>query len=271
MSGPTRHDLERLMDLLAARATEGLAPDETRELEALLLAHPDVDPRTLDLAAAAIDASRTLDEPIPDTLRAKLDADARAWDERGVTVARLSAPPTPFVRWAGWIAAAASLTLACVAWWTRPAPGLSIATARDLDTFLRETPDAVRAPWGDFNALESGEPPEIRGVSGEVIWSASRQAGFMRFRGLPANPTDPATGTPADEYQLWIVDAQRGLQQRISGGIFSVRSGSGEVIVPITTSLRVNKAAVFAVTIEQPGGVWVSDMSRRVCLAAVGG
>jgi len=31
----------------------------------------------------------------------------------------------------------------------------------------------------------------------------------------------------------------------------------------------VNKAAAFAITIEKPGGTWVSDMTRRVNIAPV--
>ncbi len=58
------------------------------------------------------------------------------------------------------------------------------------------------------------------------------------------------------------------MQQRISGAIFDGSSGSGELYVPIDPKLTVRKAAAFAVTIEQPGGTWVSDMKRRVVIAA---
>lgn len=167
---------------------------------------------------------------------------------------------------AGWLVAAACLVLAFAGWWphltaTPAMPPLST----QLDQFVRSTPDAVRAPWGDFNDLATGQAPEIPGVQGEVIWSDAEQRGFMVLTGLPVN--DPAR----EQYQLWIVDAERGIDQRISGAVFDVPAGSGRVVVPIDPQLKVNQAAVFAVTIEKPGGVWVSDMTRRACLAAVRG
>jgi hypothetical protein len=45
---------DRLDDLLASRAIEGLGEQEQRELEALLAAHPEVDADSYDRAAAAV-------------------------------------------------------------------------------------------------------------------------------------------------------------------------------------------------------------------------
>ena len=137
----------------------------------------------------------------------------------------------------------------------------------DVARFATAHPDAVKATIGDFNDLTSGAPPEIRGVTGEVVWSDSAQKGFLKLTGMPAN--DPTK----EQYQLWIVDGTRGLGQRISGAVFDIPkdvvAAKGEVIVPIDPQLHVNKAAVFAVTIEKTGGVWVSDMTRRAVIAMV--
>jgi hypothetical protein len=42
----------------------------------------------------------------------------------------------------------------------------------------------------------------------------------------------------------------------------------GELVVPIRPAIEVQGAAAFAVTIEKVGGTWVSDMKRRVVIAA---
>jgi anti-sigma-K factor RskA len=81
----------------------------------------------------------------------------------------------------------------------------------------------------------------------------------MRIVGLKAN--DPT----AERYQLWIID-ERGIEQRVSGGLFDVAS-TGEVVVPFKPELKIKGAAIFAITIEKPEGVVVSDMSRRACWA----
>jgi hypothetical protein len=38
--------------------------------------------------------------------------------------------------------------------------------------------------------------------------------------------------------------------------------------VPVEPLIPVRDVAAFAVTVEQPGGTWVSDMSRRVVIAS---
>lgn len=276
---------ERLLDLLSARATQGLSDAETRELDGMAAEHAETEIESIELAAAAADlAMMGALEPMPEHVRQRLQANAARWMTGTASprkprpqpvddvVARIEPGRPPLrrgSRWmsgAGWIVAAACLALAFAGWW----PHLTATPAKpplstQLDQFVQSTPDAIRAPWGDFNDLTTGQPPEIPGVQGEVIWSDAEQRGFMVLTGLPVN--NPAR----EQYQLWIVDAERGIDQRISGAVFDVPAGSGRVVVPIDPQLKVNQAAVFAVTIEKPGGVWVSDMTRRACLAAVRG
>lgn len=180
----------------------------------------------------------------------------------------------------GWIAAAAAVALAFVGWLrtpgaVTPTPTPPVAAeptlAEQWSGFERAHADAKRASWGDWALNEQG--PEVAGVRGEVVWSESAQTGLMRFVGLPEN--DPREL----QYQLWIVD-RRGLfdpsgqSARISGGVFDAsgaeRLADGSIVVPIAPALSVQGAGAFAVTIEQPGGVWASDMSRRVVIAALG-
>ncbi len=111
------------------------------------------------------------------------------------------------------------------------------------------------APAGD---------PVGREVRGDVVWDARTQTGYMRFVGLRRN--DPATA----QYQLWIFDGSRDERYPVDGGVFDVRGDGDEVIVPIHARLPVGTPLAFAVTVERPGGVVVSDRSRVVVIARVG-
>jgi hypothetical protein len=48
-----------------------------------------------------------------------------------------------------------------------------------------------------------------------------------------------------------------------------VKNADGEVIIPINAKLKARKPAMFAVTVEKPGGVVVSDRKNIVALAKV--
>ena len=118
---------------------------------------------------------------------------------------------------------------------------------------------------GDDPAIITGtaDPESATGI-GDVVWSPSRQQGFMRFRGLAAN--DPAVA----QYQLWIFDAERDEAYPVDGGVFDVPpEADGDVVVRIDPRLVVGRAVAFAVTVEQPGGVVVSSRSRLPLLAAL--
>lgn len=174
-------------------------------------------------------------------------------------------------RFAPWLLAAASLAFAAVAWFGANSraglrdPMMAIAgpNGREIDRSLANLPDTFTAGWGDW------DNPEIPGVKGKVVWNESRQMGVMKFTNLPALK-------PGEQYQLWIID-KRGLadasgqSMRISGGVFDGgidMVGKAELVVPIRPAIEVQGAAAFAVTIEKTGGTWVSDMKRRVVIAA---
>jgi len=103
--------------------------------------------------------------------------------------------------------------------------------------------------------------PTARDARGDVVWSPGQQRGFMRFVGLA--PNDPHQF----QYQLWIFDKDRDEKYPVDGGVFDV-SSTGEVVVEISPKLHVTDATLFAVTIEQPGGVVVSKRERIVVTAA---
>lgn len=269
--GPPRPPDDRLFQLLADQAMHGLSPSESAELDALLAGARDENPDSFALAAAALDlalAGSTI-EPMPDALRERIEADA----ERRVRPSASAPPlnlvrpkpadapsrrPMPVIGRLGWVAAAACLTLALVAWW--PTPDATPAQSRAA--LLAGAPDAIEVPWTPWDPAGGGAGAAIQG---DIVWSDARQAGFMRFRGLPAN--DPAQ----QQYQLWIIDAERPGEPPVDGGLFNIEPGQTEVILPIHPPIKVGAPAAFAVTIEKPGGVVVSDLSRKVVIAPTKG
>lgn len=122
---------------------------------------------------------------------------------------------------------------------------------------LLEVPGTVRLAWSPFDLPDS--PSEQPAVQGDVVWNDELQQGYLRFVGL--RPNDPAV----EQYQVWVID-ERGLEQKVSGGVFNA-SADGEIIVPIDPAIDVGRVALFAITVENPGGTWVPDLTRRVVLA----
>jgi hypothetical protein len=244
------------MELLADHATQGLSADEQRELRRLLAENPGVDAHALERTAAALaNATAGPALPVPPGLQARLAGAAEQWIGQDAPVAARPELAQRSARaWAGWLVAAACLTLAAVAWWPRlPLPDMATQRAR----MMSQTGTATM-PLGPFVMAE--EPPEIAGVSGDVVWNESAQHGFLRLVGLPVNKRDQ------QQYQVWFVD-NRGMEFRINGGVFDSTSAQ-ETIVPIRPDLRTRDVKAVAVTIEAPGGAVVSDMKRRVVLAS---
>ncbi|MEX0670934.1 MAG: anti-sigma factor [Pirellulales bacterium] len=142
---------------------------------------------------------------------------------------------------------------------------------------LAEDPAALSVAWtgGKDAAIaaaaartDDAGPNSVRSDNarlGDVVWSQSRQQGFMRFRGLAAN--DPTV----EQYQLWIFDADRDEDYPVDGGVFDVAASDsdGEIVVAIDARLPVGKPTLFAITVERPGGVVVSSRERLPLLAQV--
>ena len=121
-------------------------------------------------------------------------------------------------------------------------PALDASGARMA--LVRDAPDVITLPWA---------PPTAAGyerVTGDVVWSQSRQQGYLRLANLPVNA--PAR----TQYQLWIVDPERDTHP-VDGGVFNV-SAKGEVIIAIQAKLQIVAPKAFAITAERPGGVVVS-------------
>ncbi len=237
-------DRERLDDLLADEAAAALESAAAPELARLLVRHPRVARDELLQAAALAQVAflrRGAVERMPAGLTERLASQGRARLVRPVAVQR---PASRVVSTLGW-ALAAMLAVAFVVVRNEPsvvAPAVDDVTART--SLVRSAPDVLKLPWA---------PPTAAGyerVTGDVVWSQSRQRGYLRLANLPVN--NPAR----TQYQLWIVDPERDTRP-VDGGVINV-SVAGEVIIPIQAKLLIRSPKAFAITAEQPGGVVVS-------------
>lgn len=304
---PPRDTLrERLEDLLIERATVGIVDETTElEIEALLRKVPDLDPLEFELAAAAADlammgAIGEMNEPMPASVRANVErvlTDAvrngvalndsqqtsTEGDVGGERVAgdaglRLAGEPRQqqspgggrqgVLASLGWLVAAAAFVIAAIGWLRIPSstdPQIASPTASaDPSAVLqlvKSATDCAQWDWSPWEAKSEGGRSigEQNDVAGEVAWSTSHQTGVMRFVGLP--PNDPSRF----QYQLWIIDPAQ--KHPIDGGVFDVPT-VGECLVTIDPKIRVSGVAAFAITLERPGGVVVSDQDVRVVIAA---
>ena len=203
---------------------------------------------------------------LPRAIASETGFDAKGWGGGTAGRSRLAL--------AGWWTAACLAGVLMWQWMAAPrlvAPPRGDAAPSSLAELRRkllaDDPGAVTVAWkaGDDPAIITGtaDPESATGI-GDVVWSPSRQQGFMRFRGLAAN--DPAVA----QYQLWIFDAERDEAYPVDGGVFDVPpEANGDVVVRIDPRLVVSRAVAFAVTVEQPGGVVVSSRSRLPLLAAL--
>ena len=153
-------------------------------------------------------------------------------------------------------AAAADIVLAVLGWYPRfQSPPPVADAAQQRAQLLAAAPQALR--WN----FSSGGDATGSAASGDVVWDAASQRGYMRLRNLAANDARQV------QYQLWIFDAARDARYPVDGGVFDIPAGQAEVVVPITARLHVDKPALFAVTVERPGGVVVSSRERIAVLA----
>lgn len=216
------------------------------------------DAMALDLAAAAayLAMAPAEGEPLPDPVRSLVAADAARFFAAGPTPRRKAAARrgrvAAILPWLGWMAAAASLTI--VARSSRP-------VAAPRPTTVAEKMERLRGAARPIT-LEATEHPLARGAGGELVWSDARQEGYLRLEGLAE--VDPRRGA----YQLWIFDRDRDRRYPVDGGLFTVSDAGRPTVVPIRAAVPVREPFLFAVTLEPPGGVVVSDRKRIMLTGA---
>lgn len=261
---------DRLLELLADEATQGLSEQEARELEELLGRHGAADRHALEHAAAALDIALSVRgrklsdlEPMPEHVRRSIPVPQPAQPLRLVGATKAVPAQSRPSAWAslGWLAAAACAVFAAIGWYGRSAVPVGTSTpvawSRSDVEKLKQAGDVRVVSW------TKATDPTGAGCEGEVVWSPTRQEGYMVFRGLKAN--DPRV----EQYQLWIFDPGRDERYPVHGGVFNIGDPSGETVVKIVPRLAVPNASAFVITVEKPGGVWVSDRSRIPVLAKV--
>lgn len=286
----TEEKQEMIFDLLALKATHGLEPDEQSHLDNLIAETGITEDESFAIAAAAVSLVGLHDEePLPAHLHARILASG---DEFIASLDSAVAASKPDVvtddeddyqkiftidtprwswNWLGWaVAAAACVALAVNIWFTQfdpkvivevPKPPVTpekLTTEQEYARFMAEPAGAIKANW----APGSPDAAELKNVSGDVVWSDAKQRGFMRFKGLPVNDKSKST------YQLWIFDKTQDARYPIDGGTFDVDK-DGEVIIAINAKLNALSPGLFAITIEKPGGVVVSDRKRMAAVAKV--
>lgn len=261
---------ERLLELLSDRALFGLTVEEDQELENLRKVCPSVNTDEMDHIVGLLEASgpNAQREEIPSSLKTQIQASAAKFaggadpisPNLTVTTRRegtISSPKSSnstssdrrnFLM--GIIAMAATLLFAMLAFWKPGPPRLSLTELRG--SLIANAGDLVQVNWTSTAA---------KAYSGDVVWSSAEQRGYMTFTGLPTN--DPAK----EQYQLWIFDREQDERYPVDGGVFDVTGDS--TLVAIDAKINVVEPTLFAITIEKPGGVVVSDRSRLPLIAPI--
>lgn len=261
---------ERVEELLSALVTEGLDAEQQTEFDAInwqeMGTTAEVEITRFEQAAAAFaiafdDAS----ESLPDHLAERLTGDATEFfahankntvqSARQIAAARTHVLAPPIWREAlALLFAAASIAFLIFGLTTSDTNPKPLLPSEQMASLVRVNPDdLVSVSWTQVHD---------KTTTGKVIWSDRKQEGYMTFKGLPVN--DPTQ----QQYQLWVFDTDAEQAHPVDGGVFDINN-DGEVVVPIDVRIPVNKAVMFAVTIEKPGGVVVSKREQIPVLAKV--
>ena len=246
----------RMEELLAEEAVFGLNPTDRTELDQLLSENPSAATIEFEQAAAAyyMAAAPLEIESMPEPLRTKVLTNCLDSIPSVNVSSGTKQQPSNLASWI--IAIAAGLLIGFFLRGVNVEPPV-LALAAQRASLLDSTADVLKLDWTATDA------PEAQGATGDIVWSNAKQEGYMTFRGLKVN--DPTQ----EQYQLWVFDAERDERYPVDGGVFDIPADAKEVITPINTKINVIKATLFAITIEKPGGVVVSDCSRLPLLAKV--
>ena len=276
----------RLFDLMVKQATEGLSETEQQELQHLSGDFPG-EPERIELTVAATElamnehfATDQASPVVPDSLRQRLNQDAERFfsaqsnhavssssdvtsqpgasgGSRLTPVSTVGRPVSKREILAMVIAAACLLLvftgLNPMAWDVTGGSKVAATPQQRLDALLASAPDdLIRLDW---------IPVHDSNVTGQVVWSDQQQSGFMVFKDLDAN--DPQQL----QYQLWVFDTDEGQKYPVDGGVFDIANADQRSVIPIDARIPVDKAVQFAITVERPGGVVVSDRETIPALA----
>lgn len=255
--------IEHVHALLVDRALQGADAAEEAGLNCLLQHYPELDAESFDRAVAALDLALAHgeEEPLPAGLMNRLQVQGASINlepkKTSNTVAPVIVPlpspapirrgagtPSPLI-WAGWLVAAVVLFFALV---PQQPPKLSYSQLKER---------------GAKVVAGSKGPHAQTPLQGEFVWDSNSQQGYMKLSGFAVN--DPKVS----QYQLWIFDDKDFTKETpIDGGVFDVKDNK-EVLIPIRPNIKVGKPALFAITVEPPGGVMKSKRDPLIFLGAV--
>lgn len=283
-------NIQKMLELLADETLFGLDREESAELAELQKRHPEwANDKSFEITAAAINLAVVGSEkPLPAHLREKLllkadeffgepkeDTHAQIvpqFTESAATqtVREVVSEPKPFGwNWLGWaFAALALVALGINVWTTRTKPRTEIVANQPVITTptpepsMEEKRRQLISSSNDIVQTEWKSPTDENKVLGDIVWSNSKQQGYVKFRDLPVNEADEKS------YQLWISDAARNEKTPVSAGVFNVTK-TGEIIIPIDVALKIKNPKQFALTREKSGGVMVSKLDDVVAVAKV--
>ncbi len=280
MNDPIRNP--QLAELLIDRATVGLNADEQNELQRLLVSAGIADDFSFDAIVALLQETSEPEDmkPLPDHIRSRILVDAErviSYAEReaiagngadaemeerlskNVISEQRSDEMIGHRRWPrremlAWLAAAASLLVAGFLWRgsdNRNAGLISLADQRVWDKYQ------AAADAGKLFEVElaPGNHESGKQAKGTVLWNQQTKRGVIRLNGLPINNPEQ------QQYQLWVIDRERGIEDRPNAGVFDITK-AGVNILEFRSDLKVFDLQGFAVTVEKPGGVSKSDLSK---------
>jgi len=249
--------IEHVHALLVDRALQGADAAEEAGLNCLLQHYPDLDAEEFDRTVAALDLalSHGQEEPLPAGLMnrlqvqgASINLESKKTSSAAPVIVPLPTPapvrrgagaPSPLI-WAGWLVAAVVFFFAVM---PQQPSQLSYSQLKERGAMVVEGKDG---------------PHTKIPLKGEFVWDSNTQQGYMKLSGFDVN--DPKVS----QYQLWIFDDKDFTAKTpIDGGVFDVKN-KNEVLIPIRPNIKVGKPALFAITVEPPGGVIVSKRNPLI-------
>ena len=247
----TKEKLDKLLDLLAMRSLTPLSHTEEMEMNHLLDEFPEYTPDFFESTVATADASFYMHDKnnlsgMPGSVKNNILNKFKSEQKESIALKIFkNFFNAPRMAWA----------LTCL---LAIGTSISMIEFRNYETNYRNLPmkkavlefssdDLIEYNW-------FAQSDEFCDCSGNVIWSDDGQRGFITLAGLPMN--DPTQ----NQYQIWIVDPNMHANP-VDGGVFDIVTGDAPTIIPINPKLPIGKAKGFAITLEQPGGVVISEQS----------
>ncbi len=237
--------------VLELYVAEALSAPETREVEALAEAYPDIRARIEEIRETMDLYHQSLSAPPPPGLREKILKAASQQPSSGKTSGPISPGKTlKIAAWSGWVVAglAVLFSIWCISRHQRQNEALF-----DLQTENQELKESIalqQARLEFFNDEETRTIP-LGGtdLSPEsevtILWNQDLQRTYLAISNLPPPP-------PGKQYQLWSLVGN----SPSDAGLISFQPGGLQEMNPV------DQATAFAITLEDEGGSPTPTLSQ---------